>query len=62
MVRRRYRKTARERLIPPKGEVLMPLDEKSVRRATRELREAGVESVAIWFLVSYLNPARQLLA
>ncbi len=62
LVRRRYRKTARERLIPPKGEVLEPLDEDAVRQAARELRNAGVESIAICFLFSYLNPAHELRA
>ncbi|MCA8928095.1 MAG: hydantoinase/oxoprolinase family protein [Alphaproteobacteria bacterium] len=62
LVRRRHRKTVAERLIPPKGEVLVPLDEQAVREAARELRHAGVESVAICFLFSYLNPAHELRA
>ena len=56
LVRRRYRKVVPERLIPPHGEVLVPLDEAAVRRAARELRHAGVESIAVCFLFSYLNP------
>ncbi|SDF65842.1 hydantoinase/oxoprolinase family protein [Thalassobaculum litoreum] len=59
LVKRRHRKTVTERLAPPRGEVLMPLDEDAVRRAARELREAGVKAIAIGFLFSYLNPAHE---
>ena len=59
LVRRRYRKVVPERLIPPHGEVLVPLDEAAVRRAARELRHAGVEAIAVCFLFSYLNPAHE---
>ncbi len=62
LIRRRYRKTVPERLIPPKGDSLIPLDEAAVRQAARELREANVESIAICFLFSYLNPAHELRA
>jgi N-methylhydantoinase A/oxoprolinase/acetone carboxylase beta subunit len=58
-VRRRHRKVVRERLVPPGGEVLEPLDEDGVRRAASELRDAGVEAVAVCFLFSYLNPAHE---
>jgi N-methylhydantoinase A len=55
-VRRRHRKVVTERIVPPTGEVLVPLDEDEVRAAARELREEGVEAVAVCFLFSYLNP------
>jgi N-methylhydantoinase A/oxoprolinase/acetone carboxylase beta subunit len=55
LVRRRHRKVVRERLIPPRGEVLVPLDEADVRRAAQELREAGVEAIAVCFLFSYID-------
>jgi N-methylhydantoinase A len=55
-VRRRHRKVVTERIVPPTGEVLTPLDEDDVRAAARELREDGVEAVAVCFLFSYLNP------
>ena len=55
-VQRRHRKVVTERIVPPTGEVLVPLDEDEVRAAARELREAGVEAVAVCFLFSYLNP------
>jgi N-methylhydantoinase A len=58
-VRRRHRKVATERIVPPTGEVLTPLDEEEVRAAARELREEGVEAVAVCFLFSYLNPAHE---
>ncbi len=55
LVRRRHRKGVPERLVPPYGEVLIPLDEAAVRQAARELKDAGVESIAVCFLFSYLN-------
>ncbi|MGO4833168.1 hydantoinase/oxoprolinase family protein, partial [Rhizobiaceae sp. 2RAB30] len=62
LIQRRYRKTVGGRLVPPTGEELVPLDEEAVRRAALELKEDGVESVAICFLFSYLNPAHELRA
>jgi len=58
-VKRRHRKVVTERVVPPAGDVLTPLDEDEVRRAARELREAGVEAVAVCFLFSYLNPEHE---
>ena len=62
LARRRHRLTVAERLAPPHGEVLVPLDEAAVRAAARSLRQAGVEAVAICFLFSYLNPAHEMRA
>lgn len=59
LVKRRHRKTVPGRLAPPKGEVLVPLDEEAVRGAARELGEAGVESVAVCFLFSYLDSTHE---
>ena len=59
---RRHRLTVAERIVPPKGEVLVPLDEGAVCDAARTLRGAGVEAVAICFLFSYLNPAHEARA
>jgi N-methylhydantoinase A len=56
LVKRRHRKTVPGRLVPPTGAELEPLDEEAVRKAARELKEAGVEAIAICFLFSYLNP------
>ena len=59
LVKRRFRKVVEERLIPPHGEVLIPLNEEDVRRAARELRKSSVRSIAICFLFSYLNSAHE---
>jgi N-methylhydantoinase A len=58
-VRRHHRKVVTERIVPPTGEVLVPLDEEEVRAAARALREEGAEAVAVCFLFSYLNPAHE---
>ena len=55
IVRRRYRRTVPER-ITRDGEVLVQLDEEQARERVRELKEAGVEAVAVCFLFSFLNP------
>jgi len=62
LVKRRFRKTVAGRLVPPTGAELVPLDEEAVRGAALELKEEGVESIAICFLFSYLNPAHELRA
>ena len=43
----------------PDGEVTEPLDEDAVRTAVRELADAGVESLTVALLNSYLNPAHE---
>jgi N-methylhydantoinase A/oxoprolinase/acetone carboxylase beta subunit len=55
LVQRRHRKVVAERLSPPDGAVLTPLDEDAVRVAARELRDAGVEAIAVCFLFAYIN-------
>ena len=42
-----------------RGEVLVPLDEEAVRRVGEQLRREGVESVAVCFLHSYINPVHE---
>ncbi|MFQ5971216.1 MAG: hydantoinase/oxoprolinase family protein [Alphaproteobacteria bacterium] len=59
LVRRRHRTMVRERIAPPRGEVLEPLDEEDVRRAARQLRDAGVEAIAVCFLFSYIDPTHE---
>ena len=54
LVKRRYRKVVTER-IGPKGEVLTELDTEEAARVTQELKEAGVDAIAICFLFSYRN-------
>jgi N-methylhydantoinase A/oxoprolinase/acetone carboxylase beta subunit len=58
-VKRRHRKVVTERVVPPAGEILSPLDEDEVRAAARELRDGEVEAVAVCFLFSYLNPEHE---
>lgn len=53
-VPRHLRKEVTER-VRHTGAVETPLDEDDVRRAVRELRDAGVESIAVCLLYSYLN-------
>jgi N-methylhydantoinase A/oxoprolinase/acetone carboxylase beta subunit len=62
LAKRRHRLTVAERIVPPRGEVLVPLDEAAVRAAARALRDGGVEAVAVCFLFSYLNPAHEARA
>jgi N-methylhydantoinase A/oxoprolinase/acetone carboxylase beta subunit len=59
LVKRRHRLVVTERLVPPRGEVLVPLAEEEVREAARQLREAGIRAIAICFLFSYLNPVHE---
>jgi N-methylhydantoinase A len=56
--RRRARIGVPERL-DFEGNVLVPLDEDAVRRACRRFKLLGVESVAIVFLFSFVNPAHE---
>jgi len=41
------------------GQVLVGLDREAVRRAARELAAAGVESFAVCYLFSFMNPAHE---
>jgi N-methylhydantoinase A len=41
------------------GTVLEPLDEDAVRKAAAELKAAGVASVAVCYLFSFMNPAHE---
>ena len=62
IVRRRHRMPVRERIQGPDGTVCEPLDETAVRDAAIALRDAGVNSVAVCFLFSFLNPAHEMRA
>jgi N-methylhydantoinase A len=42
------------------GNVLLPLDREAVRQAARELKAAGVESIAVAYLFSFMNPAHEV--
>jgi N-methylhydantoinase A/oxoprolinase/acetone carboxylase beta subunit len=58
LARRRDRLTVAER-ITGDGEILVPLDEDRAREQIRRLKEAGVESLAICFLFSFVNPVHE---
>ncbi len=45
--------------ITAQGTVRTPLDEPAARRVAREVREAGVEAVAVAFLHSYREPGHE---
>ena len=59
LVKRRHRLTVKERVTVPDGDVLIELDDDEVRERVRALKQAGVESVAVCLLHSYLNPAHE---
>ena len=58
LVPRGRRREVPER-ISARGEILVPLDEAAVRDAARSLAAEGVESVAVTFLFSYLDPVHE---
>jgi N-methylhydantoinase A len=58
LVPRRRRFVVPERLNAA-GEVILPLDEAAVEAVAAELKRGAVESVAIGFLHSYVNPAHE---
>ena len=41
------------------GNVIVPLDQEAVRQAARELKAAGVESIAVCYLFSFINPRHE---
>ena len=57
-MRRRHRLTVPER-ITADGTTLTALDEEAVEGAAVQLRDAGVEAIAIGFLFSFLDPANE---
>lgn len=59
LVKRRHRHVVTERLVPPAGDVLVPLAEAEVREAAQALKAAGIASIAIGFLFAYLNPVHE---
>ena len=59
LVQRALTLTVRER-VNANGEEVLPLNEDDVREVAANLREAGVEAVAVSYLWSFLNPAHEL--
>ena len=58
LIRRRFRLTVAGRL-DASGAELVPLDEEAVAAKARELGAAGVESILVGFLFSYVNPTHE---
>lgn len=58
LVPRRYRMEVEERVLDS-GEISTALNEDEVRAASAKLKEAGMESLAICFLHSYVNPQHE---
>jgi N-methylhydantoinase A len=58
IARRRVRIPIPERL-GFEGDVLLPLDEQAVRRGVQRLKALGVQSIAVMFLFSYVNPEHE---
>ncbi|MBW7851322.1 MAG: hydantoinase/oxoprolinase family protein [Rhodospirillales bacterium] len=59
IVPRRNVLTVRER-VSPYGEILVPLNEEDVVTAARKCRKRGIESVAVVYMDSFMNPAHEL--
>lgn len=59
LVPRRYRRGIRER-IGADGAVVTPLDLDEVRGVLGEMAAEGIESIAVCFLNSYINPAHEI--
>jgi len=61
LVPRHLRFEVKERL-NAKGEVLTPIDEEAVRALGRQLKETGINSIAVCFLHAYANPMHEVAA
>ncbi len=61
IARRRARIPIPERL-DFEGNEILALDEEAVRRGVRRLRKLGVDSIAVCFLFSFVNPEHELRA
>lgn len=59
LVKRRNRISVAERILPPSGEVAIPLDEDAVRSACALFRKRGINSVVIAFMFAFLNDAHE---
>lgn len=58
---RRYRRGIHER-IAADGSVITPLNRTEVRKVVQQMVDEGVESLAICFINSYINPRHELMA
>ncbi len=55
LIRRRDRLSITERIMPPTGEIMVPLAEDEVKEAAELLARRGMDAVVIGFLFSFLN-------
>ncbi len=62
LVKRRNRISVAERILPPTGEIVTPLDEAAVRAACALFRKRGINSVVIGFMFAFLNDAHEVRA
>ncbi len=62
LVKRRNRISVAERVLPPTGEVVTPLDEAAVRAACAVFKRRGINSVVIGFMFAFLNDAHEVRA
>lgn len=58
IIPRRNVLTVRER-VSPYGEIVTPLSEADVRRCARAIAKRGIESVAVVYIDSFMNPAHE---
>ncbi len=58
LIKRRHRLTVNERT-SAQGEITQALDEAQVRTAIRQLRDEGVQAVAVCCLMSFVNPRHE---
>ena len=59
LVKRRNRIAVAERILPPTGEVVVPLDEDAVRAACALFRKRGINSIVIGFMFAFLNDTHE---
>lgn len=62
LVRRRDRLPITERIMPPTGEIAVPLAEDEVKAAAELLAKRGMDAVIVGFLFSFLNNEHELRA
>jgi N-methylhydantoinase A len=62
LVKRRNRIPISERLMPPTGDVEVPLNEDEVRAAAELLKKRGINSIIVAFLFSFLNNDHEMRA
>lgn len=62
LVKRRNRIAVHERVLPPHGEIEIPVDENEIRRAARLLKSRKVDAVIVCFLYSFINRDNEILA